>query len=219
MTDEARIWTALSMDPAAALRSGGSALRAEICVCCSATAILESYWPATISKGDTQVTAGSSSLLHFGQVNTWVPVSLLPSVERQSETDICRRNDRGCNSRRLSNRPHGMPCRSPRPRTVDVRFLGCTLATLVHVPPRGCIGSLQNHDPVFHRFTSDLYCDGLLARARRGLWREPSNYDATKHSRQHTGRRRDGEPPRRMIPASDLRGYRCADQYPAISQK
>jgi hypothetical protein len=29
------------------------------------------------------------SLLHFGQVNNWVPVSLLPSTERQRETDIC----------------------------------------------------------------------------------------------------------------------------------
>jgi hypothetical protein len=26
--------------------------------------------------------------LHFGQLKTWVPVSLLPSAERQSETDI-----------------------------------------------------------------------------------------------------------------------------------
>jgi hypothetical protein len=27
-------------------------------------------------------------LLHLGQLKTWVPVSLLPSAERQSETDI-----------------------------------------------------------------------------------------------------------------------------------
>jgi hypothetical protein len=46
------------------------------------------YWPKIISKGDTQVTAGSWRLLHFGQLKTWVPVSLLPSAERQSETDI-----------------------------------------------------------------------------------------------------------------------------------
>jgi hypothetical protein len=47
------------------------------------------YCPAIISNGDTQVTAGSWTLLHFWQVSTWVPVSRLPSAERHSETDIC----------------------------------------------------------------------------------------------------------------------------------
>jgi hypothetical protein len=46
------------------------------------------YCPATISNGDTQVT-GSATLLHLGQVSTWVPVRRLPSPERQSETFIC----------------------------------------------------------------------------------------------------------------------------------
>ena len=47
------------------------------------------YWPAIISKGDTQVTAGSWTFLHFGHVNTCMPDSRLPSAERQSETAIC----------------------------------------------------------------------------------------------------------------------------------
>jgi hypothetical protein len=46
------------------------------------------YWPKIISNGETQVTAGSWMLLHFGQFKTWVPVSLLPSAERHNETDI-----------------------------------------------------------------------------------------------------------------------------------
>jgi len=46
------------------------------------------YWPKIISNGETHVVAGSWMLLHFGQLKTWVPVSLLPSAERQSETDI-----------------------------------------------------------------------------------------------------------------------------------
>jgi hypothetical protein len=46
------------------------------------------HCPATISNGDTQV-IGPWTLVHFGQVNTWVPDSLLPSAERQSETVIC----------------------------------------------------------------------------------------------------------------------------------
>jgi hypothetical protein len=49
----------------------------------------DSYSPPTISNGETQLTAGSCRVLHFGQVSTWVLVSLLPSAERQSETDIC----------------------------------------------------------------------------------------------------------------------------------
>jgi hypothetical protein len=48
----------------------------------------ETYCPATISNGDTQVT-GSCTLLHLGQVRTCVPVSRLPSPERHSETVIC----------------------------------------------------------------------------------------------------------------------------------
>jgi hypothetical protein len=47
------------------------------------------YCPAIISKGDTQVTAGSWMFLHFGHVNTCMPDSRLPSAERQSETAIC----------------------------------------------------------------------------------------------------------------------------------
>jgi hypothetical protein len=47
------------------------------------------YCPATISNGETQVT-GSCTLLHFGQVRTWVPVRRLPSPERHSETVICQ---------------------------------------------------------------------------------------------------------------------------------
>jgi hypothetical protein len=54
-----------------------------------ATAIHLPYCPAIISNGDTQVVAGSWTLLHFGQVSTCVPVSRLPSAERHSETDIC----------------------------------------------------------------------------------------------------------------------------------
>jgi hypothetical protein len=49
----------------------------------------DSYSPPTISNGDTQLTAGSCRVLHFGQVSTWVPVSRLPSAERQSDTDMC----------------------------------------------------------------------------------------------------------------------------------
>lgn len=33
---------------------------------------------------------------------------------------------------------------------VDVGFLGCSFATLVDVPQRRRIGSLQDHDPIFH---------------------------------------------------------------------
>jgi hypothetical protein len=47
------------------------------------------YCPATISNGETQVT-GSCTLLHLGQVRTWVPVRRLPSPERHSETVICQ---------------------------------------------------------------------------------------------------------------------------------
>jgi hypothetical protein len=46
------------------------------------------YCPATISNGETQVT-GSCTLLHLGQVSTWVPVRRLPSPERHSDTVIC----------------------------------------------------------------------------------------------------------------------------------